>query len=377
MTALPIDALEGVRVVVVHAYPDGACADGLASLLILRDVFPDAEVRQLAHHTPEYEQLAAEPGMLFCDLSPPEARVQEFVDVGAIVLDHHKGSQHIVQAFGDRGVYACAEREPGVSGALLAHRVWVQRRRALDPHWSEGWDELEEKIYRFASLVGVRDTWRRNSPLWRSACELTATLLFYPTDDWLKLPVIPLAEQFHRMDERVRAVGAELIRKRGADARRLAESADRFTTPEGLRVAVVSSCRVSDAADLLAEVADLVVGFEYSTRPASSLRAGFTAFAAASSSTLHAALPAGVPASSSALRSPALRSPTRERIMRLSFRSRGRVDVSEIARLLGGGGHAGAAGCAVEVYSWSPQPYVEVREIVERWEQVRREVGPP
>ena len=40
--------------------------------------------------------------------------------------------------------------------------------------------------------------------------------------------------------------------------------------------------------------------------------------------------------------------PAGERAWRVSFRSRGRVDVSAIARSFGGGGHRNAAGCAIE-----------------------------
>lgn len=349
---IPIEALRDIKTILVHGYADGACADGLSSALILRDVFPTAEVKFLVHNTPAYAELPASPGMIFADITPPEARVQEFVDAGAVVLDHHKSARHVVEAFGERGVYAYPERDPGVSGALLAHQVWVQFRREQDPNWSEGWAELEEFVFYFASLIGVRDTWQTESPLWKTACELSATLLFYPAEDWLS--VQSMSENLHRVTRRVDSVGAELIRKRDAEAKRLADSAYRFVTPKGSRVAVVASCHVSDAADLLAESADLVVGFAFDTQTTSlvGLRAGFQA-----------------------------------PVMRLSFRSRGKVDVSEIARMLGGGGHAGAAGAALPILekkkedhydeSTMRNPFAEIERIVLRFEQIRGVIGIP
>ena len=352
---IPVEALQDIRTILVHGYPDGACADGLASSLILRDAFPDAEVRFLVHGTPEYVALAASPGMLFADITPPEVRVSEFVEAGAIVLDHHKSARHVVEAFGERGVYASAETQIGVSGALLAHQVWTQLRREHDPNWSEGWGaELEEFVFYFASLIGIRDTWQRDSPLWQKACELSATLLFYPPEDWLSIQA--LSENRHRIEERVDAVGAELIRKRDADARKLADAAYRFVTPAGTRVAVVSSCRVSDAADLLAETSDLVVGFAFQ---GASPRSGAKSDAEVSS------LP----------------------VMRLSFRSRGKFDCSEIARMLGGGGHAGAAGATLEIREQSAKdhygesvmrnPYAEIQALVRRFELIQGEIGDP
>lgn len=343
---IPVEALQDIRTILVHGYPDSACADGLASALILRDAFPDAEVRFLVHGTPEYAALAASPGQIFCDIVPPEIRVSEFVEAGAIVLDHHKSARHVVEAFGEKGVYASPEEDPGVSGALLAHRVWVQVKRASNSRLPDGWDHegwsqlagLEEFIFYFASLIGVRDTWQKDSPLWDAACRLSATLLFFPPDDWL---ANNLEINKSLLATKINAVGYELIRKRAVDARKLADAAYRFVTPAGTRVAVVASCHVSDAADLLAESSDLVVGFAYT--------------AELQPNTIEWRLPR----------------------LRLSFRSRGKFDCSEIARMLGGGGHAGAAGATVTARPDSLQPYAEVVRLVERFEEIRQEIGEP
>ena len=391
---IPVEALQDIRTILVHGYPDSACADGLASALILRDAFPDAEVRFLVHGTPEYAALAASPGQIFCDVTPPEIRVSEFVDAGAIVLDHHKSARHVVEAFGEKGVYASPEEDPGVSGALLAHRVWVQVKRTSNSRLPDGWDhegwsqlaELEEFIFYFASLIGVRDTWQKDSPLWGAACRLSATLLFFPPDDWL---ANNLEINKTLLAAKINAVGYELIRKRDADARKLADAAYRFVTPAGTRVAVVSSCHVSDAADLLlteaktsaslkvrsadtlvgsdaadllAESSDLVVGFAYTVELQPSNERPRVA---------------GRGPREAGGESEALVSEWRLPRLRLSFRSRGKFDCSEIARMLGGGGHAGAAGATVTARPDSLQPYAEAVRIVELFEEIRQEIGEP
>ena len=113
---IPLEVLKAVKTIVAHE----KCPDGIAAALILKDVLPEARVIFCQYSTPEHETLAAEPGMLFADFSPPKARVQEFVDKGAVVLDHHKTAKDIVAAFGDNGVFGDEIAEPGVSGAVLA-----------------------------------------------------------------------------------------------------------------------------------------------------------------------------------------------------------------------------------------------------------------
>lgn len=294
--SISIGKLHAVRTIVTHGYPDGGvCPDGLASALLCRDVLPDAKIIFAVYNTSEYEALPADEGLLFVDITPPPARADEFRRAGAIVLDHHKDKEDLVDSFGELGVFAHETRNPGVSGAVLAYmHVW--RPLAL----SRRDDRQISSAHNFAMLAGIRDTWQTKDPLWTRACEQAAVLLFFSADDWLSHPS-PLDEA--RLSERMK-IGAVLIERHRKESEALVKDAYRFTTPDGTRVMVLASTKISDAAEASKDAADVVVGFSFT-----------------------ASSPQGP-------------------MMRLSFRSKTK-DVSAFARLLGGGGHTGAAGAAV------------------------------
>lgn len=87
--------------------------------------------------------------MLFCDIAPPAERAHEFLPRVPVVLDHHKGAEHLVKTF-THHVFADEKLEPGVSGAVLAYReVW----KPLKPL---GFTTAAD----FARLAGVCDTWQ-------------------------------------------------------------------------------------------------------------------------------------------------------------------------------------------------------------------------
>jgi hypothetical protein len=152
-----------------------SCMDGLAVAMIVRDAIPDIEVVFAQYGTPSLEQLPATSGLLFCDITPPRARVAEFVEAGATVLDHHKHAQDIVAQFGARGVFADEAGDLGVSGATLAFRhVWVPVYGA------------RSAVETFARWVGVRDTWQRKSPEWEAANDMYASMAGLPREYWLQ-----------------------------------------------------------------------------------------------------------------------------------------------------------------------------------------------
>ncbi len=87
---------------------------------------------------------------------------------------------------------------------------------------------------------------------------------------------------------------------------------------------IVSGLNTSDAADLVGDQADLVVGFKYTAGEKASLQ--------------------------------------------LSMRSRGDYDVGALCKTLDGGGHVHAAGARVPVTNGDLNPYEHITKIVNDWE---------
>jgi oligoribonuclease NrnB/cAMP/cGMP phosphodiesterase (DHH superfamily) len=145
------------------------CPDGKASAIVLKKVFPEANFVFLTPSSKEHLELQPTPGMLFCDFCPHPDTYQQFIDTGAYVLDHHKHAKDIIAAFGERGVFADEEKEPGVSGAVLAFR------EIYCPKF--GYNNTE--LYRLVTLVGIRDCYVKSSPLFEEACKQSAMLHFY------------------------------------------------------------------------------------------------------------------------------------------------------------------------------------------------------
>jgi hypothetical protein len=176
-------ALADVRVIVAH----DECADGTASAILLHDALPGAEIVFCDYGAPA-RQLAARPGMLFCDFSPPAARADEFVAAGAMVLDHHRSARPVIERFGERGVFGDERADPGVSGAMLAYRhVWLALRAGAPEQPFAAW---------FAAAAGARDTWQTASPLWRDGCVQHALLTAFDNTFWLATPLAALARDW-------------------------------------------------------------------------------------------------------------------------------------------------------------------------------------
>ncbi len=306
------ELLDKVTHVVTHAN----CPDGVASAILLRDALEGVTIDFHTHGTDAFEKLEAKPGMLFCDLAPPHARIQEFVDVGAIVLDHHAKQEDDVRAFGPLGIFADLKTEPGVSGAALAFReVWAWRAPEGAAMWA--------RAKAFATLAGIRDTWQTKHPLWGAARAQAEALRFYPWSFFEKLGEV-FDSQCYPQLEALLAIGPVLVERADATVKRVVEAGVEVTTNRGTKLVIVSTTHTSDVADAC-DGADLVVGFDYGFRDD-------------------------------------------DVGLQLSMRSRGKYDVGALCKSLGGGGHVQAAGAHVHVGSGDLNPYEHIKKIVDDWE---------
>lgn len=253
--------LKAVTDIITHE----ACPDGIATAILLLDVLPKARAHFLQYGTEAYRNFAPGPNQLWCDFSPLPERNQEFVDARALVLDHHKTSREVVEAYGNDGVFGDEIANPGVCGAVLAFReVWLPltdeiRSKQMRVDASEALN-----AERFARLAGIRDTWQDKDPDWGVACVQAEVLRFMPLETWTKI-----YRPFHSANQdwwesRMR-LGEVLIEKHSKRVARTLGGAYKFTTPGGTRVQFFpgNSPVTSDACKALEAVADLVVGFNY------------------------------------------------------------------------------------------------------------------
>ena len=315
---ISLDKLAQVYTILVH----DSCADGTASAILLQDAFYGSarrKVRFLQHGSVEMANLQPEPGMLFCDFSPPADRVEEFVRAGAIVLDHHRTAANVVAAFGENGVFGDERDEPGVCGAVLAYRhVWKPLRGEL---------VIQDEFARWLSrMVGIRDTWQRQDADWEAACIVSNTLGFIPNERWMGMELRDIASRWNRDFQMIGQILHERNQQRTSKS---VESAYRFTTQAGTRVVMFDGLKASsDAAELLGEEADLVVGFM-----------------------------------------PTCSEGTPKYIY--STRSHTTFDCAAFSKAHGGGGHTRAAGFNVPINpQTTPNPYVFLANLLETYETV-------
>jgi hypothetical protein len=253
---IPIEKLRAVTTIVAHDY----CPDGAASALILKDVLPDAKVIFCQYNSPLHETLAAEPGMIFADFSPHQSRTQDFLDVGAIVLDHHKTQKETVEKFGENGVFGDESLDPGVSGAVLAYREVWQRLTNTDDFTVFG-REFAEWVGEFARVAGVRDTWQKKSPDWERACEQSSSLLFVPQETLVRMG---LREVWRNWDMQLGWAGKVAFAKHKKIVARAVREGYRHTTAKGHRVLLFQGSRLSSDAAEAPDAAniDIICGFD-------------------------------------------------------------------------------------------------------------------
>jgi len=151
---IDVDRLRAVTHVFYHA----SCPDGTASAMICYEAFrvlhgPGRipEFKSVQYHTDFFEKLEAGPGHLFVDITPPQGRWREWEKFNPIVLDHHESAKNVVE--GLNGIYG---ENDCFSGARLAFEH-VMLTCGWNSGYSNPWDE-------FSRLAMIRDTWKDEHP---------------------------------------------------------------------------------------------------------------------------------------------------------------------------------------------------------------------
>ena len=252
------EKLKAVKTLVCHG---PGCADGVASAMLLKDALSDNDPEIIfCQYGKQQQELEVKPGMLFCDFSPHKDQVQAHIEAGTIVLDHHKWTKGVVEAFGDNGVFADEKDEPGVSGAVLAFReVWV-------PLLGDVRFGQTQRAQVFAILAGVYDTWQTGDPeLWALGRVQERALRNFSPKELLgkshPFADVPDSEQW--WSEKL-LVGKALIDKLDADVAGALKGAYRYNTPAGTRVIIFEgTVLTSIAAEVVDQAADLIIGYNY------------------------------------------------------------------------------------------------------------------
>jgi oligoribonuclease NrnB/cAMP/cGMP phosphodiesterase (DHH superfamily) len=300
---IPLEKLRSLKRAYVHA----SCPDGVASALVLKDALPDLEIMFVKYDTEEHKSIEPTPDTIFCDFSPwlpkeigpiRDNLIAQWRSVGVVVLDHH--SRDIVEPYGELGVFG--DNAKLECGAMLAYReVWEHVR-----------ERDSRRMHRFAHLAAIRDTWKKDDPDWEIACRQAAELMFWRFEE--------LA--IEEMDE---SLGARLMEKQIELAETRIKEAQVFTSDKGTRVLMFQGVSAtSDAAELLGDKADLIVGFHY-------------------------------------------RMDGGELKLQLSTRSHTGFDCQALAQAHGGNGHTAAAGFTV-AKDLGTNPYAFFAVLLRRWE---------
>jgi oligoribonuclease NrnB/cAMP/cGMP phosphodiesterase (DHH superfamily) len=279
--------------------------------MIIKDVLHDVEVFFAHHASEDYLNLVAEPGLMFCDISPPPGRHQEFLDVGSIVLDHHIKTRAVVKEFETHGLGVYGESDNGESGATLAFQhVWSR----LQYNAKTVYDDVS----KLARLAGIRDTWQKDSPEWIDALVQTEALAFYGPERFLS----------SKHGARISASELELGALMRAQFQKIVDRTvnEAFvTTWENKKIALIPGHRtISDAAEALREKGvAITISFYYGVEN-------------------------GIPH------------------MSMSARSDGSFDCNKFAGYYGGGGHKQAAGgIRIPVTKGLSNPYYTFEDMLQ------------
>ncbi len=163
---MDIEKLKAVTDIYVHQ----SCPDGLSSAMLCAAAYSRVGLRPkiwfLQYGTEKMRQLEPRPNQLFCDITPPLDRWQEWQDHSPIVLDHHETARVATDGLG--GVYGTSVQ----SGATLAYEHIFKPldedagQSGGDPDWQN-----------LAELAPIRDTWQDSHERWVEATGMAHALM--------------------------------------------------------------------------------------------------------------------------------------------------------------------------------------------------------
>jgi len=256
---IPLEKLRALE----RAYVHKSCPDGVASALILQDALPFLEVHFVKYDTEEHKSIEPLPNTIFCDFSPwlpkvkedsdpadkeiRDALINEWNTAGVIVLDHH--SRDIVEPY-TYGVFG--ENDKLECGAMLAYKyVWQQ----VLPQDQVAVQLRAAQVSELARLAAIRDTWKKDDPDFEKACRQASVCMFYRFEQLSILGVIGNHGEL---------LATRLFERQIELAETCIKEAFSFTTERGARVLMFQGVSAtSDAAEILGDKTDLVVGFHY------------------------------------------------------------------------------------------------------------------
>ena len=231
-----------------HLVTHGNCHDGTMSAFLVRQLLPDVKVTFIDHGSAEHRALKPEPGTVFCDIIPHESTIDSFVLSDCLILDHHKGAKaHLARFPEERVMFADEKDDPGVSGAVLAHRVFI------DP-FTEDFDDAQSYYLmgEFARLAGIYDTWVKKDPSFADAEKQAESLTFLGSEAVLQRTP-------KQLDDDIRKLGPMLVQKQVDSARDLGEKGVVYTVG-GSSVLVVPTTSKVNKVQELNNTHDMVVG---------------------------------------------------------------------------------------------------------------------
>jgi hypothetical protein len=305
--------IENIKKVFYHA----SCRDGTASAMICALAAGYWGENQPKFYSVQYgnkwyESLIPEEGHLFVDITPPRNRWEEWKEFSPVVLDHHISSKYITEGLG--GIYGNEDE----SGAILAYKhIFVPRIPYLEKRLGNIWSEkhqLMEKIDRFAHLISIRDTWKRDSPDWEEACHLDAGMSVLEPKELVQRALKWDVPNYMDISQFGRHIYGNRMRRAHVTLK-----SSKIHEIKGKKILIFNTqdSSTSDMCDLFNESGiDLSIGYFYS-------------------------------------------SSFQEESLQVSLRSKV-MDVSRISESFGGGGHKNASGFRIKSDSISPNELLRI-----------------